>query len=129
MSQITPQDYEQEEATEFTVLRYGVAVFVAICVGAAFFLLKKSPNKMNLDLPLWKEVVTIILSFICGYIGFIVGDFLRRWVMPSHFIANDFASLVKMKLFWKIGPQLAGMAMGGAIPLFILFGMFDDLLK
>ena len=124
MSQITPQNQEQENVTEFRFIRYGVAIFVAICVVVAFFIIRKAPGYISLNLSLWVELIIVISSFIFGYIGFIVGDFLRHWVMPSHFIANDFSTLVQMKIFWKIGPQLVGMITGGAIPLFVIPEMF-----
>lgn len=124
MSQITPQRQQQENVTEFRFIRYGVAIFVAICVVVAFFILRKTPGYISLNLSLLIELIILISLFIFGYIGFIVGDFLRHWVMPSHFIANDFYTLVQMKIFWKIGPQLVGMIIGGAIPLFVTLEMF-----
>jgi uncharacterized protein YacL len=123
MSQITPQGQEQENVTEFRFVRYGVAILSAIFVGVVFFVARSSTSYAALNIPLWKEVICIIISFILGYAGFIIGDLLRQWVMPSHFIANDFATLVRMKIFWKIGPQFGGMFLGCIIP-WLLFGKF-----
>ena len=116
MSQITPQNQEQEDVTEFRFVRYGVAILSAIFVGLIFFWTRMSTSYAALNIPIWKEVISIILSFILGYAGFIIGDLLRHWVMPSHFIAKDFATLIRMKIFWKIGPQFCGMVIGCFLP-------------
>lgn len=120
MSQITPQSEEQEQSAEFQFVRYGVAIFVAICTATAICMASSDPESGLHNLSIFMTSIIALLSFILGYIGFIVGDFLRCWVMPSHFIANDFISLIKMKIFWKIGPQAVGTFMGIIIPM-ILF--------
>ena len=119
MSQITPQSEEQEHGTEFQFVRYGVAIFIAICTAIIIGMASSDPTSGLHNLSIFMTIILALISFTLGYIGYIVGDFLRCWVMPSHFIANDFISLIKMKIFWKIGPQAVGTVMGIAIPMML----------
>lgn len=119
MSQITPQ--RQKNVIEVRFIRYGVAILSAVFVGIIFFLTRLYTSYTALNIPLWKESAPIVISFILGYVGFIVGDVLRQWVMPSHLIAKDFIKLVKMKIFWKIGPQSVGIVIGCVAPWIVFY--------
>lgn len=57
-----------------------------------------------------------LLSFIGGWIGALIGDFLRRALMPDMIYTREgFVGLLKAKLFWLVGPQLIGLIIGFAV--------------
>ena len=59
--------------------------------------------------------LSFILSFIFGFGGAMIGDFLRKLLMPDMvFTREGFIGLLKAKLFWFTGPQLIGLVIGSA---------------
>lgn len=67
-------------------------------------------------------------SLICvipGFIGFLVGDYIRKFTIPDMIITNGgMSSIAKQKLFWLFGPQIIGIVIGiafGASQFFKLF--------
>ncbi|MBB6212528.1 hypothetical protein [Novispirillum itersonii] len=61
---------------------------------------------------LWK-VLGFIVAVPCGAFGALIGDMLRRFVIPDAvFTTGGFFELLKTKLFWMIGPQTIGLFIG-----------------
>lgn len=51
-----------------------------------------------------------------GFLGFFIADFIRKLAVPDMiFTTGGFFGLLKERLFWMCGPQLIGIAIGGAL--------------
>ena len=60
-----------------------------------------------------KSFGPFILCFLLGWGGAIIGDFLRKALMPDMiYTRGGFVGLLKAKLFWLVGPQLIGLVIG-----------------
>ncbi|MDL2297846.1 hypothetical protein LJC40_01685 [Synergistaceae bacterium OttesenSCG-928-D05] len=57
-----------------------------------------------------------LLPFVCfsivAFIGALVGDFIRRLLMPAFIVGRDTSDMILSQIFWWIGPQAIGMALG-----------------
>ena len=54
-----------------------------------------------------------IVAVPCGLIGALIGDAIRRFVIPDAVITTGgFFSLLKEKMFWMVGPQAIGLFIG-----------------
>lgn len=61
------------------------------------------------------KVFAVILGVILGTAGALLGDALRRFARPSAvFTQGGFFSLIWIKVFWSVGPQVIGL-IGGVL--------------
>ena len=68
------------------------------------------------DFSFGRRLFASIASIPTGFIGVLLGDLLRRLVIPDIvFTTGGFFQLLKTRLFWMCGPQLIGMVIGIAL--------------
>lgn len=66
----------------------------------------------------------LFLGSIFGYVGALVGDFVRRIALPDAiFTTGGLVQILKTKLFWAIGPQAIGMGIGAFIAIGIVLSV------
>ncbi|NVJ93342.1 MAG: hypothetical protein HWE34_16880 [Methylocystaceae bacterium] len=58
-----------------------------------------------------KFFIAVVTTF-GGFVGFVSGDIVRRFVMPDFVFSTGFFDLLKTRLFWMCGPQLIGLFIG-----------------
>lgn len=56
-----------------------------------------------------------IFGTIFSFVGVYIGDLVRKAVLPDAIYGSGMTDLIKQKLFWFIGPQLIGGAIGAFI--------------
>lgn len=62
------------------------------------------------------KLIGAAIATIPGYIGFLIGDFLRKLTIPDAIITSGgMGAILKEKLFWFCGPQLIGIIVGVVI--------------
>jgi len=55
----------------------------------------------------------IVVGTVLGWIGAVVGDAIRKFAHPDAvFTSGGLLSLLWIKIFWRIGPQLIGLVGG-----------------
>lgn len=55
------------------------------------------------------------LATPCGYLGGLIGDFVRKLAIPDAIITDGrMSSILKEKFFWFIVPQLIGIGLGAS---------------
>lgn len=65
-------------------------------------------------------------SLIVGYIGAIVGEFVRNVAKPDAIIVRGgMKNILLSKLFWTAGPQAIGAAAGGAFGAGLILKFFS----
>jgi len=91
--------------------------FVAVCIASIFCaFIFAAPHGAHIGFGL--RLLGAILAIVPGFIGAMLGDMLRRFVIPDFVLTSGgFFQLLKTKLFWMIGPQLIGMFIGIAFVL------------
>ena len=59
------------------------------------------------------KVFAVIVGILLGTVGALLGDALRRFARPSAFFTQGgFFSLIWIRVFWAIGPQVVGLVIG-----------------
>jgi hypothetical protein len=56
-----------------------------------------------------------ILAIPFTFVGYLIGNRLRKLLHPDFVIADGFWGILKEQVFWKFGPQLIGALIGLAI--------------
>lgn len=75
------------------------------------------------DASLFHKILAVIAGALVGAVCARIGDALRRAVRPNFVITNGgFFDLLFMKLFWAVGPQLIGLAIGVFVAESVVLG-------
>lgn len=88
----------------------GAAFLALIFIGAVayYFAFKKTPAGIEYSTGYRLLAGAELLGV--GFVGWLVGDFIRRLAMPSAVIASGgIDTMLRIKLWWMIGPQCVGM--------------------
>lgn len=115
------QPYDQDETnavdTDETfdlspaLIGWGIAA-----IALAIFMVTSNNSALVLGAGTFAKIFAVIAGSVLGTVGAIAGDALRRAVMPSMvFTSGGFFSLMWIKVFWKIGPQVIGLVGGVAL--------------
>lgn len=68
------------------------------------------------SLPVWLRLVATAAAIPVGFIGALIGDFIRRLTIPDAiFTTQGLWGILKAKLFWFCVPQLVGLFIGIAV--------------
>lgn len=102
------QDAAMQEGQKVNPLRVFYWIVILLLTGSMAFY----PDPNN-HLGFFGNLLFFILGSGLGYLGALVGDMLRKFVMPEFvFTSGGFGQLFKTKLFWLIGPQCIGIIVG-----------------
>jgi len=65
------------------------------------------------SVPTWVRFVATLAAIPAGFIGALIGDFIRRLTIPDAiFTTQGMWGILKAKLFWFCVPQLVGLFIG-----------------
>ncbi|MGK0417271.1 MAG: hypothetical protein ACJAST_002364 [Halopseudomonas sp.] len=70
-------------------------------------------SAMVLGASVMAKIFAGLAGTLTGTIGALIGDAVRRFAKPDMmFTSGGMGSLIWMKLFWMMGPQLVGLVIG-----------------
>lgn len=70
-------------------------------------------SAMVLGAGLLAKCFAVVVGTVLGWIGAVVGDAIRKFAHPDAvFTSGGLLSLLWIKIFWQIGPQLIGLVAG-----------------
>ncbi|WP_022964097.1 hypothetical protein [Halopseudomonas pelagia] len=79
----------------------------------AIFSVTSNTSPLVLGASTAAKVFAVLLGVILGIAGALLGDALRRFARPSAvFTQGGFFSLIWIRVFWAIGPQVIGLVIG-----------------
>ncbi len=91
-----------------TAIVWGIAAIALSIVSCTF-----NNSAIVLSASLFAKILAVCAGSVAGTLCALVGDALRRAVRPDFVITNGgFFSLLGSKLFWAVGPQVIGLAIG-----------------
>lgn len=71
----------------------------------------------------WMRSFAFIVGSVLGIIGGLVGDCIRKIALPDGYITSGgIFSILKIKLFWAIGPQVVGVCIGAVVGTALVIG-------
>lgn len=101
---------------QLTAVIWGVIAF-----GLSIFLINVSSANYTANYGLFVLSFTVMVGTATGLAGALVGDALRRFTMPSAVFTNGgMSSLLKVKIFWLIGPQSIGLLIGSIVGISLI---------
>ncbi len=90
------------------LIGWGVAALVLGILSVTF-----NTSAMVLGAGLLAKCFAIVVGTVLGWIGAVVGDAIRKFAHPDAvFTSGGLLSLLWIKIFWRIGPQLIGLVAG-----------------
>ncbi|MCD6010091.1 hypothetical protein [Halomonas sp. IOP_31] len=97
---------------------WGIAAIIV-----SFVVLTFNTSPMVLGASFFAKLLAGLLGSVFGVVGALLGDMLRRFVHPDMvFTSGGFFSLLGIKLFWLVGPQLIGLGIGVALGCALVLG-------
>jgi hypothetical protein len=107
------QNYlNEEEADEFSfspaMIGWGVAA-----LALAIFSVTFNTSALALGAGWFAKCVAVLVGSLLGWGGALIGDAIRRFAHPDAVFTNGgILSLIWIKVFWALGPQLIGLFIG-----------------
>lgn len=108
-SEITPA---QKSAIIWAISAFAFAVFTHIF----------NNSHMVKHAGFFAKVFSVLVATGLGTIGALIGDGIRKFAIPDAMLSSGMGETIKAKLFWKVGPQLIGMALGVFIGAALVLG-------
>jgi len=106
-----PQHSHSEDSLPpFTpgLIGWGIAALVLSILSVTF-----NTSAMVLGAGLLAKCFAVVVGTVLGWIGAVVGDAIRKFAHPDAvFTSGGLLSLLWIKIFWRIGPQLIGLVGG-----------------
>ena len=82
-------------------------------IALAIFSVTSNTSPLVLGASTAAKVFAVIVGILLGTVGALLGDALRRFARPSEFFTQGgFFSLIWIRVFWAIGPQVVGLVIG-----------------
>ena len=79
----------------------------------AIFSVTSNTSSLALGASTAAKVFAVIVGILLGTVGALLGDALRRFARPGAFFTQGgFFSLIWIRVFWTIGPQVIGLVIG-----------------
>ncbi|MCP1645633.1 hypothetical protein J2T41_005279 [Pseudomonas citronellolis] len=93
------------------VIGWGVAAVVCSIIMIVF-----NTSPLVLGASFFTKLFAVIVGSVLGWIGALLGDAIRKFAHPDAVYTNGgILSLVWIKVFWLLGPQVIGLIAGIAI--------------
>ena len=90
------------------LIGWGVAALALGILSVTF-----NTSAMVLGAGLLAKCFAVVLGTVLGWIGAVVGDAIRKFAHPDAVYTNGgLLSLLWIKIFWRVGPQLIGLVAG-----------------
>lgn len=109
----TSQENEQDDqgaAINPALIGWGVAALVITILALNF-----NTSAMVVGAGFGAKCLAFVVGAVLGWIGALVGDAIRRFAHPDAvWTSGGMTSLIWIKVFWAIGPQVIGLVIGVA---------------
>lgn len=109
----TSQENEQGDqavAINPALIGWGVAALVITILALTF-----NNSAMVLGAGFGAKLLAFLVGSVLGWIGALIGDAIRRFAHPDAvWTSGGMTSLIWIKVFWAIGPQVIGLVSGVA---------------
>jgi hypothetical protein len=114
--------YSNEQTRDGKPLASTSLIWAVVAVVTAIFFCTVNTAAVVLGASLGAKILAVIAGALLGWVGALAGNAIRKFAQPDVVMTSGgMASLIWLKLFWSVGPQLvgliAGVALGEAIVL------------
>ena len=90
------------------MIGWGLAAAVLAIVSVTF-----NSSSMALSAGWFTKCAAALVGAVLGWLGALAGDAIRKFAHPDAvFTSGGILSLIWIKVFWAVGPQVLGLCMG-----------------
>lgn len=90
------------------IIGWGIAAVVLAIFSVTF-----NSSAMVLGAGWFAKCLTVLVGALLGWLGALAGDAIRKFAHPDAVFTNGgILSLIWIKLFWAVGPQVLGLCVG-----------------
>ena len=106
-------DFEGSQApNDNPALSKSVVTWGIAAAALSFVALTWNTSPMVMHASLAQKALAFCLCAPMGLVGALLGDGFRKFARPDVMFTSGIGSLVWQKIFWRIGPQTIGCAVG-----------------
>jgi len=103
-----PQSGSNAGGISPAMIGWGVAAAVLAIVSVTF-----NSSPMALSAGWIAKSMAVLVSAFLGWLGALAGDAIRKFARPDAVFTNGgMLSLIWIKVFWALGPQVIGLCVG-----------------
>lgn len=107
------RDHLNEEATEAFSFSPAVIGWGIAAIALAIFSVTSNTSAMALGAGWFAKTMAALVGSVLGWGGALIGDAIRRFAHPDTVFTNGgILSLIWIKVFWALGPQVIGLIIG-----------------
>tara|TARA_B100001059_G_scaffold229851_3_gene263089 strand:- start:5099 stop:5473 length:375 start_codon:yes stop_codon:yes gene_type:complete len=110
-----PYDHDMEDVAASRTLAISPAIigWAIAAVALAIFSVTSNNSAMVLGASTFAKIIAAAAGSVLGLAGALLGDALRRFAQPDGvFTQGGMLSLIWIRVFWSIGPQVIGLVGG-----------------
>lgn len=113
MDEDNMNDFDRQDDLEMAswapaAIGWGIAAIVL-----AIFGVTSNTSPLVLGAGTAAKIFAVVVGVLLGTVGALLGDALRRFAKPNAiFTQGGFFSLIWIRVFWAIGPQVIGLIGG-----------------
>lgn len=106
-SGLSKEDNDTSSLSPATI-GWGVAAVVLAILSVTF-----NSSAMVLGAGWFAKCMAVLVGAFLGWLGALAGDAIRRFAHPDAvFTSGGMLSLIWIKVFWALGPQVIGLGVG-----------------
>lgn len=103
-------------ATTDSAPQKSTIIWAILSLIVAIFFVTNNTSPIVLGAGFFMKSLACLVGALTGWIGALLGDAIRKFAAPdAMFTSGGMGSIIKMKLFWLIGPQLVGLIFGALL--------------
>lgn len=90
-----------------------VLIWGTIALAISILMVTKNSSAMVLSASFMLKLWAVIVGTLIGLGGALAGDAIRRFALPAGFFTTGgMTSILRMRIFWAVGPQSIGVLLG-----------------
>ncbi|GGX19404.1 hypothetical protein GCM10007242_27830 [Pigmentiphaga litoralis] len=108
--------YSNEQTSNSKSLTNANLIWAVVALVTAIFFCSVNTAALVLGASFGAKILAVIAGALLGWVGALVGNAVRKFAQPDVVMTSGgMASLIWLKLFWSVGPQLFGLVAGVVI--------------
>lgn len=93
-----------------------VLIWGGLALAFSILMVTKNTAAIVLSASLMLKIWAVVVGTGLGLAGALGGDAIRRFALPDGFFTTGgMTSMLKMRIFWSIGPQAIGVLVGSIL--------------
>lgn len=107
------QQHEHEEDIDSPPINPALIGWAIAAVVGSIVMISFNHSPMVLGAGFFMKCLSVLAGSVLGLVGALLGDAIRKFAHPDAvYTSGGMFSLIGIKLFWMLGPQVIGLVIG-----------------